>query len=105
MRCLFYLLIPLSCLHLATQAFAANHLPLSTSFIGQDKFYSMEKKAVKEKWGSLPMGARMSRVAKELEGTPYKSYTLDIAPSFRTTAEIATDSPDITSEALDSISP
>jgi hypothetical protein len=78
MRCLFYLLIPLSCLHLATQACAANHLPLSTSFIGQDKFYSMEKKAVKEKWGSLPMGARMSRVAKELEGTPYKSYTLEI---------------------------
>jgi len=78
MRFLFYLLIPLSCVHLATQAFAANHLPLSTSFIGQDKFYSMGKKAVKENWGSLPMGARMSRVAKELEGTPYKSYTLEI---------------------------
>lgn len=60
------------------QSYAADYLPLSKSFIGLDKFHSMEKKAVKESWGSLPMGKRMSRVAKELEGTPYRSYTLEI---------------------------
>ncbi len=57
---------------------AAGYLPLKTTFKGQAKFHSMANKAVHENWGKLPMGKRMARVAKELEGTPYKSYTLEI---------------------------
>lgn len=57
---------------------AGEHLPLSTTFKGQAKFHSMARKAVKEKWGRLPMSERMVKVAKELEGLPYKSYTLEI---------------------------
>ncbi|MCP5536331.1 MAG: DUF1460 domain-containing protein [Akkermansiaceae bacterium] len=57
---------------------AGEHLPLSTTFKGQAKFQSMARKAVKGQWGRLPMSERMVKVAKELEGTPYKSFTLEI---------------------------
>lgn len=57
---------------------AGDYLPLNTTFKGQAKFHRMANKAVREHWAQLPMGQRMARVAKELEGTPYKSYTLEI---------------------------
>lgn len=57
---------------------AGEHLPLSATFKGQAKFHSIARKAVKEQWGKLPMSDRMVKVAKELEGLPYKSYTLEI---------------------------
>ncbi len=38
----------------------------------------MARKAVAERWGRLDIGKRMVMVAKELEGLPYKSYTLEI---------------------------
>lgn len=57
---------------------AGEQLPLSTTFKGQAKFHSLAKKAVKEQWGRIPMGERMVKVARELEGLPYKSYTLEI---------------------------
>ncbi len=57
---------------------AGEHLPLSTTFKGQEKFHRIARKAVKGQWGRLPMGTRMVKVAKELEGLPYKSYTLEI---------------------------
>jgi hypothetical protein len=57
---------------------AGEHLPLATTFKGQEKFHRIARKAVKGQWGRLPMGSRMVKVAKELEGTPYKSYTLEI---------------------------
>ena len=57
---------------------AGEHLPLSTTFKGQEKFHRIARKAVKGQWGRLPMGSRMVKVAKELEGLPYKSYTLEI---------------------------
>ncbi len=63
---------------LPSSLIAGEHLPHSTTFKGQAKFQSMAKKAVKEKWGKLPMSTRMVKVAKELEGIPYKSYTLEI---------------------------
>ncbi|WP_435894104.1 N-acetylmuramoyl-L-alanine amidase-like domain-containing protein [Oceaniferula spumae] len=62
----------------SASALAGEHLPLSKTFIGQNKFHQMARKAVKEQWGRLPMGSRMVKVAKELEGLPYKSYTLEI---------------------------
>lgn len=57
---------------------AASPLPLSTTFKGQSKFQSIARKAVAEQWGRLPMGQRMVKVAMELEGIPYQSYTLEI---------------------------
>jgi len=73
MRPLVYLLVflPLWCA-------AAGHLPLSTTFKGQAKFQSIVQKAVQQQWGRLPMAQRIVKVAKELEGLPYKSYTLEI---------------------------
>ena len=73
MRLLFHLLvfIPFWCA-------AAGQLPLSTTFKGQAKFQNIARKAVQQQWGRLPMGQRMIMVAKELEGLPYKSYTLEI---------------------------
>jgi len=59
-------------------AMAKEYLPLSTTFKGQAKFQQIAHKAVQGQWGKLPMGSRMVKVAKELEGLPYKSYTLEI---------------------------
>ncbi|MFK7909692.1 MAG: N-acetylmuramoyl-L-alanine amidase-like domain-containing protein, partial [Akkermansiaceae bacterium] len=36
------------------------------------------RKAIVEKWHKLPMSTRLVKVGKELEGIPYKSYTLEI---------------------------
>lgn len=73
MRFLLLLLLICQC-HLT----AGEHLPQSLTFKGKAKFNQMARKAVNEKWGRLPMGKRMVKVAKELEGTPYTSYTLEI---------------------------
>jgi len=73
MRCFLYflILVPLS-------LSAGEYLPLSTTFKGQAKFQRIARKAVREQWRRLPMGERIVKIAKELEGTPYKSYTLEI---------------------------
>lgn len=70
-RVLLLLFIPFS-------AFAKEYLPLSTTFKGQAKFNQLVHKAKQQQWAKLPMGSRMVKVAKELEGIPYKSYTLEI---------------------------
>jgi len=57
---------------------AGDFLPLSKTFIGQKKFNRIAQKAVSQHWGKLPIDQRMVKIAKELEGTPYKSYTLEI---------------------------
>ncbi|MGB0776235.1 MAG: N-acetylmuramoyl-L-alanine amidase-like domain-containing protein, partial [Akkermansiaceae bacterium] len=57
---------------------AGEHLPRSLTFKGEGKFRAMARKAVVQQWGKLPIGDRMVKVAKELEGIPYKSYTLEI---------------------------
>lgn len=57
---------------------AADYLPLNTTFKGQEKFQRISQKAIQQNWGKLPMSTRMVKVAKELEGIPYKSYTLEI---------------------------
>ncbi len=53
-------------------------LPLSTTFKGQDKFQDMVRRAARESWRELPIGERMIKFAREMRGTPYKSYTLEI---------------------------
>ncbi len=53
-------------------------LPLSTRFVGEDKFRRIVKKANTENWSALPMGERVIKVARELHGTPYENFTLEI---------------------------
>ncbi len=53
-------------------------LPLSTIFKGQDKFHSIVKKAVEGDWRQIPIGDRIIKFARELHGTPYENFTLEI---------------------------
>jgi hypothetical protein len=53
-------------------------LPLTTVFQGEAKFYAIVAKAERENWRTLPLGERTFRVAKELLGTPYINYSLEI---------------------------
>lgn len=53
-------------------------LPLSTVFKGESKFHAIVTKAERENWRSLPIGDRTIRVARELTGTPYVNYTLEV---------------------------
>ncbi len=53
-------------------------LPMSTIFKGESKFNKIVKKALAEKWQQLPMGERIIKFAREIHGTPYKSFTLEI---------------------------
>lgn len=47
------------------------------SFSGVDVFRRIVKAAKAGKWGSLPIGELMGKIARELEGTPYLGGTLD----------------------------
>ncbi len=53
-------------------------LPLSTVFKGESKFHAIIAKAERENWRSLPIGDRTVRVARELTGTPYANYSLEV---------------------------
>jgi hypothetical protein len=53
-------------------------LPQTTIFKGEARFTSIVEKAAKEKWSKLPIGERIIRVAKELRGVPYVSFTLEV---------------------------
>jgi hypothetical protein len=57
---------------------AAEMLPQSLTFIGQSKFQQISQKAIAGNWRALPIGDRMAKIALELEGIPYKAYTLEI---------------------------
>lgn len=57
---------------------AAEMLPQSVTFLGQKKFQLITQKAITENWRTLPMGDRMAKIAMELEGIPYKAYSLEI---------------------------
>ena len=57
---------------------AKEMLPQSVTFIGQKKFQQITQKAIAENWRMLPMGDRMAKIALELNGVPYKAYTLEI---------------------------
>lgn len=51
---------------------------MGTIFKGEDRFQSIVAKAQAEDWRSLPIGDRIIKFAKELHGTPYESFTLEI---------------------------
>ena len=53
-------------------------LPLSTVFQGESKFHAIIAKAERENWRSLPLGERTMRIARELFGTPYVNFTLEV---------------------------
>jgi hypothetical protein len=53
-------------------------LPLATVFQGDSKFQAIVAKAERENWRKLPLGERTIRVARELVGTPYVNYTLEV---------------------------
>ena len=52
-------------------------LPMATVFKGESKFQAIVAKAERENWRKLPIGERTARVAKEMVGVPYTSYTLE----------------------------
>jgi len=53
-------------------------LPLPTVFQGEAKFNAILSKAIRENWRDLPLSERTVRVARELVGTPYLNYTLEV---------------------------
>jgi len=53
-------------------------LPLTTVFKGEAKFQAIVAKAERENWRALPLGQRSIRVARELVGTRYVNYTLEV---------------------------
>ncbi len=53
-------------------------LPLTTVFQGESKFQAIVAKAERENWRNLPLGERTIRVARELVGTPYVNYSLEV---------------------------
>lgn len=53
-------------------------LPMSTVFQGDTKFYAIVAKAERERWRNLPIGERTIRVAREMVGTPYVNFSLEV---------------------------
>jgi hypothetical protein len=48
-------------------------------FKGKEIFDRILKKALAENWQALPIGQTMGHVARELEGTPYVGFTLELS--------------------------
>lgn len=57
---------------------SAPRLPLDTVFKGESKFQAIVAKAERQNWRKLPLGERTVMVARELVGTPYVNYTLEV---------------------------
>ncbi len=53
-------------------------LPINRVFQGESKFYAIIAKAERENWRNLPLGERTIRVAREMVGTPYVNYSLEV---------------------------
>lgn len=62
----------------AGAARAAITLPKETCFIGERKFAAIVTKAKAGQWAAQPLASRMILLARELEGTPYVGFTLEI---------------------------
>lgn len=57
---------------------SAARLPMRTVFQGEPKFRAIIAKAEREHWRALPLSQRTIRVARELVGTKYVNYTLEV---------------------------
>lgn len=53
-------------------------LSMNTVFQGEAKFHAIVAKAERQNWRKLPLGERTVLVARELVGTPYVNYTLEV---------------------------
>ncbi|GAA5481741.1 N-acetylmuramoyl-L-alanine amidase-like domain-containing protein [Haloferula sargassicola] len=53
-------------------------LPMATVFKGEAKFRDLVAKAASGNWRKLPLGVRTMMVAREMVGTPYVNYTLEV---------------------------
>jgi hypothetical protein len=53
-------------------------LPLGVVFQGESKFHALLAKAERENWRNLPLSERTIRIAREMVGTPYVNYTLEV---------------------------
>jgi len=70
-------LVGLGLINPATSS-ARQHLPLSKTFKGVDRFYEIVRKAQAGRWQTLPMGQRVMAFAKEFHRVPYVGFTLEI---------------------------
>ncbi|MCX6878745.1 MAG: DUF1460 domain-containing protein [Verrucomicrobia bacterium] len=57
---------------------SAPRLPMGTVFKGEAKFQAIIAKAERENWRSLPLAQRTIRVAREMVGTRYLNFTLEV---------------------------
>lgn len=57
---------------------SAPRLPLDTVFKGESKFHAIVAKAERQNWRRLPLGERTVMIAREMLGTPYVNYTLEV---------------------------
>jgi hypothetical protein len=57
---------------------SAPRLPLATVFKGEAKFHAIVAKAERENWRALPLPQLTIRVAREMVGTPYVNYSLEV---------------------------
>lgn len=57
---------------------SAPRLPMATVFKGEAKFRAIVAKAERENWRALPLAQRTIKVAREMVGTPYVNYTLEV---------------------------
>lgn len=53
-------------------------LPMGTVFQGESKFHAIVAKAERENWRKLPISERTIKAAREMVGTPYVNYTLEV---------------------------
>ena len=53
-------------------------LPIGTIFKGEEKFDAIVDKAIKNNWKSLPLGERTMMIGREMLGTKYVNYTLEV---------------------------
>lgn len=73
-----FLKVLVSLLVLGLASHAKEQLPRSVTFRGEATFHKIVARAKAGQWHRLPIGKRIARFAKEVHGTPYKSYTLEI---------------------------
>lgn len=67
-----------ACAQKAVPTSAGARLPMGTVFQGEAKFHAIVAKAEREGWRKLPLGERTVRVAREMVGTPYVNYSLEV---------------------------
>lgn len=59
-------------------ASAGEHLPRSKTFHGESTFRRIVAKAEAGGWHKLPIGERVAKFGKEMHGTAYRGFTLEV---------------------------